>query len=133
MSSFDDINLEWEGKPFIIKSNRVLGAIARIEDVITLSELQRFGMRGGSPLAKIAMAYGAVLRYAGAQVTDEEVYRGLFSQGKKTSAETVMLSIHSLVSMMIPPMPEEKGTPPAGKAEVPAAEVKKTSSKKRSK
>lgn len=131
MSSFDDINLEWNGTPVIIKSNRVLGAIARIEDVITLSELQRFGLRGGAPLAKIAMAYGAVLRYGGLQVTDDEVYLGLFSTGNKTSADTVMVSIHSLVRMMVPPTPEEKGAPQQGNVGEPT--TKKTSSKKRSK
>lgn len=111
MGSFEDIRLEWAGKEYTIKSNRMLGAIARIEDVVTLSELQRFGARGTVPMAKIAMAYGAVLRYMGAEVTDDEVYAGMFG-ATGTGADAVVNSISALVAMMIPPQPEKPAKEP---------------------
>ena len=120
MASFEDVRLQWAGEDYVIKANRMLGAIARIEDVVTLNELQRFGLRGTAPMAKIAMAYGAVLRYAGAKVTDDEVYAGMFGAGG-TSAEAVVESVSTLVAMMIPPQPEKPAKePPPGNA-VPAA------------
>lgn len=102
MGSFEDIRLEWAGADYTIRANRVLGAIARIEDVVTLNELQRFAVRGTAPMAKIAMAYGAVLRYAGATVSDDEVYAGMFGAGG-TSADAVVDSVSTLVAMMVPP------------------------------
>lgn len=106
MSNFDDVVIEWKGTKYTIKKNRVLGAIARIEDVVTMSELQRFWDRGTAPMAKIAMAYGTVLRYVGVQVTDDEVYAGMFSteEGESTSAEDVVSSVSALIEMMVPPV-----------------------------
>jgi len=120
MGSFEDIRLQWAGSDYVIRANRVLGAIARIEDVVTLNELQRFGARGTAPMAKIAMAYGAVLRYAGAKVTDEEVYAGMFG-ATGTSADAVVESISALVAMMVPPQSKTAAKEtPSGNA-VPAA------------
>ncbi len=119
MGSFEDIRLQWAEKDYTIKANRVLGAIARIEDVLTLNELQRFGARKAAPMAKIAMAYGAVLRYAGASVTDDEVYAGMFGAAG-TSADAVVDSVSSLVAMMVPPQTKAAKETPSGNA-VPAA------------
>lgn len=101
MAGFDDIRLEWQGRQHVIRANRVMGAIARIEDVITLVELQRYADRGTAPLAKIAMAYGAVLRYAGADASDDDVYAGMFSGN--SSQDDVVASVSQLLAMMIPP------------------------------
>lgn len=101
MGAFDDIPLEWAGKPYLIPAHKVLGAIARVEDVLTLNELQAFRMRGGVPMAKLSQAYGVALRYAGAAVTDTDVYLGMF-QGN-TDADAVVSSIQNLIAMMIPP------------------------------
>jgi hypothetical protein len=120
MGSFEDIRLQWAGKDYTIRANRVLGAIARIEDVLTLSELQRFSMRGTAPMAKLSMAYGAVLRYAGATVTDEEVYAGMFGE-TGTGADAVVESISALVAMMVPPQPKTADKEPKSGNAVPAA------------
>jgi hypothetical protein len=118
MGVFDDISFEWAGHTYALKSDRVLGAIARIEDVVTFAELARVGSGKSVPLAKLAMAYGAVLRYAGAKVTDDEVYAGILSSG---NAGTVIAAVTTLLSMMIPPGSiAETKEPPKGKA-APAA------------
>jgi hypothetical protein len=100
MGAFEDIELPWSGKTFVIKSNRVMGAIARIEDVITLAELQAYAVKGAAPIAKLSMAYAAVLRYAGAQVTDEEVYEKSFVGGREQ--EAMVMAIMNLMKMMLP-------------------------------
>lgn len=100
-SIFEDIKLSWKGQTVLIPARSVLGAIARIEEVITLNELSRHAQSASAPLARIAMAYGRVLRYAGVQVDDDEVYAGMF--GGTESHELVAAAISSLLSMMISP------------------------------
>lgn len=99
MRAFDDVPLEWSGKTYVIPSNAVLRTIAAIEDVVTLDELQGFARRGTAPMAKLAMAWGSVLRHGGARVTDDEVYEGMFSGEtlKQSAAATT-----ALLYMMIP-------------------------------
>jgi hypothetical protein len=107
MAIFSDIELEWEGKVWKVRSTRVMKMIAAIEDHITLPELQQFAARGTVPPAKLCMAYATALRYAGAQhVTDDLVYDTIFS-GEDGQA-TVMMAIMGLMQMMLPPSARAK-------------------------
>jgi hypothetical protein len=99
MSAFSDIELEWGSRIYTIKSHRVMGAIARIEDIITLPELKTYQERRAAPLGKLSMAYGAVLRYAGVNVRDDEVYETVFSG---TASNHVIVAIMNIMQMMIP-------------------------------
>lgn len=108
MSGFDDVKFGWAGKEYVIPAHKVLGAIARVEDVVTLQELQRNGVKETIPLAKLAMAYGVLLRYAGAQVTDMEIYNGMFGVGKDAQAIVIVEAITNLVVLMIPPDAQKK-------------------------
>jgi hypothetical protein len=63
------ITLAWEGRDYTIPANRVMGGSLASR---TREELALYLNRGAMPLAKFAMAYGAVLRFAGAQVEDEQ-------------------------------------------------------------
>jgi hypothetical protein len=99
-SVFTDIELEWEGRLFIIKPHKVMGAIARIEEHITLAELQAYSQKGTAPLAKLCMAYGAVLRYAGAAVSDDAVYAKAFDEPE--AQQVVMTAVMNLMQMMLP-------------------------------
>ena len=135
MSVFDDIRLHWQGRDYVIRSNRVMGAIARIEDHLTIAELQQYSERNTAPLAKIAMAYGAVLRYAGARVDDDEVYEGLFAADD--SSEVIMASLQTLLTMMVPPSalvsgPDGSGEPPMGNSKPAAARSSRRPTKQRS-
>lgn len=102
MGSFEDIRLQWAGKDYVIPARRELGAIARVEDVLTLNEVQRFSARGAVPTAKIAMAFGSLLRYAGATFTDEEVYAGMFG-GAGTSGDAGVAATSALVAILMRP------------------------------
>lgn len=100
MSIFDEIVLTWNGKEYKIPPGQVMGAIARIEDVLTLKELGGYAQRNDVPLAKVSQAYGVVLRYAGAHVKDEEVYAALFDGNTQ---QAIIRSVETLLLMMIPP------------------------------
>lgn len=71
----------------------------RMAQAHTLAELQRYSQKETAPVGKLAMAYGAVLRYAGARVDDDEVYSGLFTSGAPQQA--IMQSITVLLAMMV--------------------------------
>jgi hypothetical protein len=100
MGVFSDIELVWAGNVHTIRSHKVMGAIARIEDIITMPELRAFAGRGTAPVAKLCSAYATVLRYAGARVTDEEVYEVAFSGEQEQ--EAVIHGVLNLMKMMVP-------------------------------
>jgi hypothetical protein len=128
MGIFDDIRLKWDGAEYVIPHNRVLRALAAVEEVATFEELSGFAARRTAPLAKIAMAYGVLLRFAGANVTDEDVYQGMFANGGATMAQTVS----AVLAMMIP---SERILSGGGSVEgnAPSEAVARASTKKRTK
>lgn len=101
---FEPVILTWHGSEYEIAPDRIMGAIAKIEDVITLKELGEYAMKGDAPLAKLAMAYSSVLRYAGCKVTDAEVYQSMFDSSNSVS---ILGCINALLAMMIPPKKED--------------------------
>lgn len=125
MKGFEDLSFDWAGKSYKLPANKVLGAIARVEDIITLNELQRYGSRGAAPMAKLSMAYGALLRYAGAQVSDTEMYEAMFGDGKTVESSTIVEAIITLISVMIPPSARE-GVKDNAVGKAIAAAVKET-------
>lgn len=106
--AFEAFECEWGGKKYTIAPHRILRAIALVEDVVTLAQLQEHGERGSLPMAKIAMAFGVLLRYAGASVTDVEVYEGLFSSIKDKNAQGIVDAVVILMSLMVPPSVQSK-------------------------
>lgn len=109
---FVDVEFRWQGETYKIPANRIMRAIAIVEEVITLHELFTYAQKGSAPLAKLAMAFASVLRFAGAKCTDDEVYAAMFVQ---TDAGTAMsAAIESLLLMMVPKdVDKSKGEAPA--------------------
>jgi hypothetical protein len=97
---FDPVTLTWKGAEHTVAPDRIMGLIARIEEIVTLSEIHGASQKGGLPLAKIAMAYGSALRYAGARVEDAEVYATFFAG---SGGETIPAAVSALLAMMVPP------------------------------
>lgn len=99
---FEDVAITWRGREYRIAAHRVFGAIQRIEDVVTMEELRRYAMRETVPLAKLADAYAAVLRYAGARNVDgQEVYSEMFGDDEKLQ-EQIIQSVMGIVNLMLP-------------------------------
>lgn len=100
---FEDIKLEWKGQEYIIESNKVMGAIARIEEVVTLYELFTMVSEKGSPrISAIARAYGTLLRYAGAKDEDDDSVYAALLIGKDPKNRTIE-AVRTLLMMMVPP------------------------------
>lgn len=107
MGVFDPVELVWEGKTYTVPANRVLGMIARIEEVVTLQELRVFSERHASPLAHMSQAYAAALTYAGCRVDADDVYYAVTRGGDVTIAERVS----EILLLMIPPNREDAHAP----------------------
>lgn len=102
MGIFSDVRLQWGEEEYKIPAGSVLRAIAVVEEIITLGEMPRPG-RPRIPLARLSMAYAALLRFAGAKVSDDEVYNAMFGKAGGSLAARVSEAVFALECLMIPP------------------------------
>jgi hypothetical protein len=104
---FEQVELEWKGRKYIIPPRRVMGALAKVEDHLTMIDLEQAASRQTLPFAKIANAYAALLQWAGCPVGADEVYEGLLSGGDDQA--TVMLTcVQHLQELFLPRQMREK-------------------------
>jgi len=88
--------MTWKGKNYVIPPSRVLRAIARVEDIVTMQQLTA---SPSIPFAKLSMAYTSLLRFAGASVEEEEVYEVLWD---RTEGGNASVMVNTLLQMMLP-------------------------------
>lgn len=78
MRGFEDVTLGWLGEEYTVPADQQLMLIAKLEDALSdeggHSAIAALMQPGGPSTARLARAYGAALRYAGAKVTDNEIY-----------------------------------------------------------
>lgn len=126
-SPFEPVKLTWQGDEYVIEADRVMGAIHRVESVITLHELMDYQKRGTAPMARLASAYASVLQYAGCRVRDADVYAGMFAEG---AAQAVSDSIDGLLALMVPPQTlQSQGESEPGKPKGGDSSKKRTASR----
>ena len=96
---------------YTVPANMQLMLIAKIEDALDdHSGRSTVGVllgKGGPSYSRLAGAFGAALRYAGAAVTDDEIYLTIqegFSVGSKEAAAQVQSAVLALLSIVSPPM-----------------------------
>jgi len=101
-SVFEEVALSWGGNEYIVPSDKVMGLVEVVEDIITVDELVGSGIKR----AKVARAFAAAIRYAGSAsgknviINEQDVYSSLFG-GDAMRATTGAVS--ALLTMMIPP------------------------------
>lgn len=134
---FEDFHLEFSGKRYTIKHDRVLPAIAVVESVVTMAELvdMATGNKAAFRFTQISEAYAKVLRFAGADVDNDEVYAGMF--GTTDGRQNALGAVQMLLTMMMPQsaIKEAETKMKAGVAHVPKKDQGVTggrSSRKRS-
>lgn len=103
MAFFEEVQLSWKGKSYAIAADNVLMAIAKIEDVLTLGELATCMANRRLPLAKLAAAFGILLRHAGAEVSNDEVYSGMFAEAGRHLQQQAFAAALTLHKLMVPP------------------------------
>jgi hypothetical protein len=125
----DDVTLGWKGREFTVKATDRMRLIATIEDQLTITELSSWDSAEKVKLSKLAAAYGAALRFAGAWVSDEDVYTALFGNDAEGMAR---LAVNTLNSIMVPMIPPEHLQDKSGKKKEPS-KARSSSSRKRTK
>lgn len=103
MAIFEEIQLDWKGKTYSIPPDKVLRCIAQMEDIVTLGRLHEFMATGQIPLVKLSRAFASALRFAGARVSDDEVYSGMFEAGTQETQRRALEAISVLQTLMVPP------------------------------
>lgn len=112
MQGFEPVKLTWRGAEYTIPADRMLRAIASIEDEIRGDSSRHavaiLTQKPGPTFSRIAMGYAAALRAAGAQVSGDEVYleimEGLAGGDEAETAIGVQNAIFSLLAIMSPPI-----------------------------
>ncbi len=108
---FIPVELVWKDHTYTILPDRVLGAIAVIEGHLTMSELAQEAQSGHLRLARLSRTFGALLRYAGSRVTDDEIYAELFRGEPGEVRQRIIDSVNILMALMVPP---DLGAAPRG-------------------
>ncbi len=109
MSGFEPVTLNWKGESFTVPADRVFGMVGQIEETILKDE--------GVPAVllllankvshhRLSCAYGAALRYAGAAVTDEDVYLSIqkdMAAGDIDGAIVLQRAVLGVLAILSPP------------------------------
>lgn len=111
MKGFEDVTVSWAGEDYTIPANKQMGLIVRIEEALTggtgSQAIAVLLSPGGPSHARLANAFGAALRYAGADVSDEEIYLSIMSDmvdNKANVAIKVQGAVLALLSIIAPPI-----------------------------
>lgn len=124
MQGFEDVTLGWKGETYTIPANRQMGLVARIEDALSgdtgRQAISILMQKEGPPYSRLAAAFGAALRYAGANVTDEEIYVSIMEDFSKSQALVVaklQAVIVALLMVIAPPLGRAVSAPVSGDSE----------------
>lgn len=111
MHGFEDVTITWQGDDYTIPANRQLMLVAKIEDALAGDTgEQAIGMllrREGPPYARLAMAFGAALRFAGCEVEDDAIYLSMMqglAESEGDAVAAVQGQIMALLTIVSPPM-----------------------------
>lgn len=125
MDLFKDVGFTWNGVEYVVPADKVMGLVAVIEEVITIEELVGAGVKR----VKMAKAFAAALRYAGARnVNDEEIYQSLFHKANSMVTTTGMVT--ALLKMMVPPNHLQTKSNTNGEGKKPPTARKKPAQKR---
>lgn len=107
--SFDDVVLEWGGESYTVPATRVLPLICQIEDALCPrpGDSAVAVLVGKPPVGRLALAYEAALRFAGAPVAPGEVYLSIMEDLAEGGAEHVTRTrdaVLQLLALVAPPV-----------------------------
>lgn len=106
---YKDILMEWKGVEYTVKPSMRL--MQDIEQKFSISRVAHRITQGDVPLSHMAYIVGTMLRSAGADVTDDDV----FSELMLGDAQVVQDMVIALISAAFPFVGEAQGNEPAPK------------------
>lgn len=117
MRGFETVTLRWQGGEYAIPPERQLRLIADLEDILATPgtpAVLALTSKNTPNYARLSEAYGAALRFAGAEVEDAEIYlhlQDLLSEGDPSAAILVQREVIGLLAIMSPPAHRKITTP----------------------
>lgn len=118
-----DIVLNFRGKSYTIRENSTFEVAEEIEDIVTLGEITTWGRN--PKFTKISRCFGTMLRFAGCDVTDQDVYKDMMASITKLSAKgdeeqarglMAAQAVSALMAVLMGEAPEGDGEDAPGKA-----------------
>lgn len=97
MSIFEEFGITWNGEELVVPSDKVMGLVEVVEDIVTIEELHN---KTGIKRAKMARAFASIINYAGGRATQEQVYNKFFEDGAQVQIQVI---IERILFLMIPP------------------------------
>ncbi len=119
MHGFEDVTLSWAGADYTVPAAKLMMLVAKVEHHLSLNlatgehepPLQVLFRRGGVPATRLAFTLGAALRYAGAEVTDAEIYLSIQEDLANKSGEEKVRQSHDIITSILAII-----SPPASRA-----------------
>lgn len=99
----------WKGEDYTIPAEKVFQAVAIVEPIVigtTSRPAIDILLKADIPMSRLAQAYGAVLRFAGAKVSDAEVYLNIqenIASGEPEKSLAFRDSCVALIAVISPP------------------------------
>jgi hypothetical protein len=129
---FQPFEILWRDETYTVPPEKILAAIAIVEEHMTIADLARDSQSGSFRMSRVARAWGALLRFCGSRVTDEDVYGELFQGDSDTMRKRLVDSVGALLTLLVPPPSEvavqQKGKP--APARVATARLSRRSTKR---
>lgn len=111
MQGFEPVTLSWSGESYTVPAEGQLMLIAKIEDALSGASgrqaIEVLMQYGGPSYTKLSQAFGAALRHAGADVSDEDIYLSIQADLARNSADViakVQSAILALLAIVSPPI-----------------------------
>lgn len=110
-NGFKSVTLHWDGETYTIPANQVFPVVQQVEDALigagSTQALYILLQPEGPPNGRLAKAFGAALRYAGATVGDDEIYLKIVGgiAEKDMSVQTLLrTAVLNLLQIVAPPV-----------------------------
>jgi len=104
IKGFGPVKLSWAGATYEVPADRQLLLVAEIEDALRggggPSAVQLLMQPGGPGTARLALAYSAALKFAGADVSGDEIYLSIM-QGLADQDHGALVQVQNAILMLL--------------------------------
>lgn len=121
MSLFNEVKISWGGETYTIPAKDQMKLVLQLEEALSGGTgKQAIGVLlspEGPPYGILASAFGTMLRFAGAPVSDEEIYLSIVSDMAESKADVVtktQAAIVAVLSVIAPPIGLKMGSIASG-------------------
>lgn len=99
------ITLEWNGAKYTIPADRMMPVIEEVETILERNDT-RYAVQvlisgKGPSIAKLAMCFAAMLRHAGASVSDQEVFMAMQSSIAAGDSGALMAAVREYAAVLL--------------------------------